>query len=63
MLDARGRLRAKVGERVVLGGGYIKRSIIEQGGVPLEAKVVRELFERCPGSYFITQQEGTRVLR
>lgn len=63
VLDTRGRLRAKVGEKLVLGGGYIKRSILEQGGVTLEGKTVRELLERCPGSYFLTQEEGTRMPR
>jgi hypothetical protein len=63
VLEARGRLRAKVGERVRLGGGYTKRSILEQGPVPLEAKTARELFERCPGRYFLTQDEGMRMSR
>lgn len=54
VLDGRGRLRAKVGERVVLGGGYTTRGRLEEGGAPLEAKTERELFERCPGWYFIT---------
>ena len=63
VLDARGRLRAKVGERVRLGGGYTKRSILEQIDDPLQGMAARELYERCPGSYFLTQEEGTRMPR
>jgi hypothetical protein len=63
VLDARGRLRAKVGGRVRLSGGYTKRSILEQGPVPLEAETAGELFEHCPGRYFLTQDEGMRRLR
>ena len=48
VVDGRGRVRAKVGERVVLGGGYTKQSMLEDGD-SLEAKTERELYERCPG--------------
>ncbi len=62
VLDGRGRLRAKVGEEVRLGGGYVNGSIIEDNGISLEGKTSQELLERCPGSYFITQEDGTRIL-
>ncbi len=57
VLDARGRLRARVGEEVAMGGGGATEDL---GGVDERTKL--ELRERCPGTYFIVG-EGVHIVR
>ncbi|MCA1687254.1 MAG: hypothetical protein LC714_01335 [Actinobacteria bacterium] len=53
VLDEEGRVAAKVGERVYMGGGGIPK---DQVTVANE-RMLRELFERCPGEYWIVGSE------
>jgi hypothetical protein len=53
VLDEEGRVAAKVGEEVYMGGGEIPK-----GQVTLtDEQMLRELFERCPGEYWIVGSE------
>ena len=53
VLDGEGRVVARVGERVYMGGGEIPRHQIELA----DERMRRELFERCPGDYWIVGSE------
>ena len=53
VLDEEGRVVARVGERVYMGGGEIPRDQIELAN----ERMRRELFERCPGDYWIVGSE------
>lgn len=50
ILDGEGRVAAKVGDEVTLGGGFVGDSLEGIGGVSFWTK--RELRERCPGPYW-----------
>ena len=53
VLDQEGRIAATVGEKVYMGGGGIPK-----GQVTLaDERMLRELFERCPGEYWIVGSE------
>ena len=52
ILDEGGRLAAKVGEQVRMGGGEATETL---GGV--DERTARELRERCPGNYWIVGGE------
>ena len=49
--DGKGRVVARVGERVFMGGGGIDRETLEEYGF-LDERTMRELFERCPGDNY-----------
>lgn len=53
--DAGGEMVAQVGERATLGGG-VGTSIIRDDGL-VDDRIEQELFERCPGNYFLVQRE------
>lgn len=53
VLDEEGRVAAKVGERVYMGGGEIPKGQIKLGDEGMSKK----LFERCPGTYWVVGSE------
>ena len=53
VLDQEGRIVARVGEEVYMGGGEIPRDEIDLA----DERMRRELFERCPGDYWIVGSE------
>jgi hypothetical protein len=62
ILDRRsGRVVAEVGKRVIMGGGDITREALRENGI-MEEEQVLELFERCPGDYWMVG-EGVQVPR
>ena len=52
VLDAKGRVVARVGEEVRMGGGGIDRASLEESNF-MDERLMRQLFERCPGDYWI----------
>jgi hypothetical protein len=58
ILDEEGRVVAKVGERVYVGGGETPKDHVTLA----DERTERELFERCPGEYWIVGSE-VRMLR
>ncbi len=57
VLDDEGRVAATVGEEVYMGGGVIPKDQVTLA----DERMSRELFERCPGEYWIVGSE-VRVL-
>lgn len=53
VLDEEGRVAAKVGERVYMGGGEIPKGQVNLA----DERMSKELFERCPGEYWIVGSE------
>jgi hypothetical protein len=53
VLDEEGRIAAKVGERVYMGGGEIPKGQIKLA----DERMAKELFERCPGGYWVVGSE------
>lgn len=54
ILDRRGRVLVSGGDRVVVGGGAITKEQLEQAEADfMDGDVRRELFERCPGLYYL----------
>jgi hypothetical protein len=53
VLDVEGRVAAKVGEEVYMGGGGIPKDQVTLA----DERMLRELFERCPGQYWIVGSE------
>ena len=49
ILDGRGRVVARVGEKVIMGGGGIDRKTLEEHDF-VDERPMRELFERCSGN-------------
>jgi len=58
ILDEEGRVVAEVGEEVYMGGGEIPKGQVNLA----DGRTARELFERCPGEYWIVGSE-VRMLR
>ncbi len=56
VLDGKGRVVARVGDEVDMGGGDVTREMLEENNV-LDERTKQELFERCPGRYFLAQPE------
>lgn len=56
VLDANGTAVVRVGEKTTLGGGGVGRSTVKDDHL-VNARTGRELFERCPDSYFLVQGE------
>ena len=52
VLDGEGRVVARVGDKVEMGGGAVDRRTLE-GNEVLDEQTERELFERCPGTYWL----------
>lgn len=52
--DAKGKVVAQVGERVTLGGGGVGKDMVKNDRL-VNGRTERELFERCPGNYFLVQ--------
>lgn len=52
VLDAKGRVVARVGEEVRMGGGGIDRASLAESDF-MDERLMRQLFERCPGDYWI----------
>jgi hypothetical protein len=57
VLDEEGRVAAKVGEGVYMGGGGVPKDRVALA----DGRMSEELFERCPGEYWIVGSE-VRVL-
>ncbi len=53
VLDDEGRVAATVGERVYMGGGGVPKDRVTLA----DEGMLRELFERCPGEYWIVGSE------
>ncbi len=53
VLDEEGRVAARVGEKVYMGGGGIPEDQVTLA----DERMLRELFERCPGKYWIVGSE------
>ena len=53
VLDEEGRVAARVGEKVYMGGGGIPEDRVTLA----DERMLRELFERCPGEYWIVGSE------
>jgi len=51
--DEEGRVAATVGEKVYMGGGGIPKDQVTLA----DERMRRELFERCPGEYWIVGSE------
>lgn len=47
LLDGKGRLKAIVGKKVVMGGGEVRRDTLRENGI-VDEQTWRELVERCP---------------
>jgi hypothetical protein len=61
VLNGNGRVVARVGEEVVMGGGSVGRETLQENEV-LDERTKRTLFERCPGPYFLADPEGMHLL-
>ena len=61
VLNENGRVVARVGEEVVMGGGSVGRETLQENEV-LDERTKRTLFERCPGPYFLADPEGMHLL-
>lgn len=59
ILDGEGRVLARVGDEVELGGGYVG-DVRRISGV--DRRTARELVRRCPGDYFYAGP-GLRAIR
>jgi hypothetical protein len=53
VLDEEGRVAARVGKEVYVGGGGIPKDQVTLA----DEQMLRELFERCPGQYWIVGSE------
>jgi hypothetical protein len=53
VLDDEGRVAATVGEKVYMGGGGVPKDRVTLA----DERMLRELFERCPGEYWIVGSE------
>lgn len=52
ILDEGGRVVARVGDEVSIGGGFIGRRKALEGISGVNEQTKRELIQRCPGEYF-----------
>ena len=59
VLDEEGRVAATVGEKVYMGGGGVPKDRVTLA----DEKMLRELFERCPGEYWIVGSEVRTIQR
>ena len=53
VLDEEGRVAARVGGKVYMGGGGVPKDRVALA----DKRMLRELFERCPGEYWIVGSE------
>ncbi len=53
VLDGEGRVAATVGDRVYMGGGGVPKDRVTLA----DEGMLRELFERCPGEYWLVGSE------
>jgi hypothetical protein len=60
ILDGKGRVVARVGEKVDMGGGEIDRATLEERNFMGE-RLARELFERCPGRYWLISDGEVKI--
>ena len=56
VLDRKGRVVGRVGEKIKLGGGEISKGALEDNDV-VDKQMLHELFERCPGDYWLVLAE------
>jgi hypothetical protein len=57
VLDKKGRVVARVGEKVIMGGGGIDRKTLKEHSFMGE-QPMRELFERCSGNVYWMVLDG-----
>ncbi len=57
VLDRQGRVVARVGEEMYMGGGAIDRKTLKERGV-LGERTLQELFDRCSGKDYWTVDAG-----
>jgi hypothetical protein len=62
VLNENGKVVARVGRKVVMGGGTVGQETLQENQV-LDEQTRRLLFERCPGPYFLAAPEGMHMLR
>ena len=61
VLDENGRVVAVLGKIVTMGGGdLVEGNLREQPGL-MDKRAVRELFERCPGNYWMVMEDTVKV--
>ena len=56
VLDRKGRVVGRVGEKIKLGGGEISKGALQENDV-VDKQMLHKLFERCPGDYWLVQAE------
>ncbi len=62
VLDRKGRTVAKVGEKVLVGGGALDRETLGEHDF-MEERKMRKLFERCSGNdYWMVADGDVRLL-
>jgi hypothetical protein len=59
VLDGEGRVVARVGAKISMGGGGIREDALT--GEILDQRTKRELLERCPGAYYLVQEGTVRI--
>jgi hypothetical protein len=60
ILDRKGRVVARVGEGVFLGGGEIDTATLEEYNF-MDERHLQELSERCPGRYWLVSDDGVEI--
>ena len=59
VLDGEGRVVARVGAKISMGGGGIREDALTEE--ILDQRTKRELLERCPGTYYLVQEGTVRI--
>jgi hypothetical protein len=62
ILDGKGRVVARVGEGVDMGGGEIDIATLEEFTF-MDERLMRELSERCPGRYWLVSNGEVKIRR
>lgn len=62
VFNGNGKVVARVGKEVVMGGGTVSQETLQEKEV-LDEQTKRVMFERCPGPYFLAAPEGMHVSR
>lgn len=62
ILDGKGRVVARAGEGVYMGGGEIDTATLEEYNF-MDERLLQELSERCPGRYWLVSDDGVQIRR
>ena len=60
ILDGKGRIVARVGEGVYMGGGEIDTATLEEYNF-MDERLLQELSERCPGRYWLVSNDEVEI--